>query len=115
MPAARKEFLAEYGNFSNPRKVKQFGVYDENAKMRAKKLLDKKHQVTCLKCGFKGPVWKFSAAWSHFHDMRCAQCGTVKLDTSNIKKILGKDYGFGVDNRLEKRFIPKRIKPDYGD
>jgi hypothetical protein len=107
------EVFDEFGGFSNPKKEKLGGVFDTDGKPVDNPVLRKRQlKVMCNCCGFVGIICKFSASYSKWHDMRCAQCGSVTLDTSQIKSFLVSKYHFGNDNKL--KIYPKDIKPEYG-
>jgi len=74
-------------------------------------------KAKCLRpgCGYEGAVSKFKMAPSPYHDMRCPECGTTHVDTSEIKAKLGDEYGYGKNNTLED--WPKNLSkgPELGD
>jgi Zn finger protein HypA/HybF involved in hydrogenase expression len=111
----KTEITNEYGNFSNPKKKRQHGAFDENGRVVPQVITETEHLLTCLQCYFEGPIWKFAPSFSPYHDVRCPQCGSVKVNTSVLKSMLGKKYGFGNVNKIERRFLPKNDDPEYGD
>jgi hypothetical protein len=61
--------------------------------------------VKCLRpgCGFEGPVETFPGCPGVYADLCCPQCGTTRVDTSEINldwKSRGMVYGYGDDNSL---------------
>ena len=63
--------------------------------------------VRCLRedCGHEGPVIDFPPAMtSVYHDLRCPECGTTNLDTTDLDKGIP-DYCYGDNNflRMEPR------------
>ncbi len=60
--------------------------------------------VKCNVCGFSADSGQFIASPSYHHDLRCPQCRTTDLDTSDINRewaAEGLRYGYGDDNTLQ--------------
>ena len=60
-------------------------------------------QILCKNCGKKFPPDEAKGCATPYHDMRCPECGTSNLDTSELNKDWanrGEKYGYGDDNCL---------------
>jgi hypothetical protein len=63
-------------------------------------------KAKCKECGFSGPVGKFPFALEVQHDLKCPECGSTNIDTSDLlEKIPG--YSYGANNTRRMRIETK--------
>lgn len=65
-------------------------------------------KARCRECGFAAHPESFDPTPSAYHDLRCPECGTTNIDTSEMKAA-DPDYGYGNDNFLEA--LSREAKP----
>lgn len=67
----------------------------------------------CSASGFEGDPYSFPATRTAYHDMRCPECGSTNIDTSDINQEWarqGRRYGYGDNNVLDTS--PRRSERD---
>lgn len=65
----------------------------------------------CKGCGFEAEVKDFNDCASVYHDVRCPECGTTAVDTSQVNayyRAAGSTYGWGDENMLYRTSVSRR-------
>lgn len=58
--------------------------------------------VKCENCHWEGDASECKDACTVYHDLRCPECGTTELDTSDVNRKM-EGYCYGDDNFLRMK------------
>ncbi len=63
--------------------------------------------ATCKACNFRAEPKDFKACLTAYHDLRCPQCGSTNIDTSELNQQM-ENYGWGDNNsfRGDRPWLP---------